>query len=156
MKATPLAAHLANSLPLIGREASEMSVSFSWNFLKPLPVPLPRTLMLTPGCWATKASRIALEIGCTVLLPSISILPTKLEVGSLAAGSLPTVGSLSLLSGCGPQPNTSSRQVAIPAFRNEVAWVMQRSPGLTKSRGVAGRQALADDGLHFRVTEPLA
>src|SRR5690606_33014669 len=67
----PLASQAAFSSSLIGREASEMSVSPLQNFSKPPPVPDVATVTLTLGCCSAKSSAAAVDRGATVLEPSI-------------------------------------------------------------------------------------
>src|SRR3712207_9345925 len=63
-----------SSSSLIGREASEMSVSPAQNFSKPPPVPEVPTVILTLGFWALNSSAAACANGATVEEPSILML----------------------------------------------------------------------------------
>src|SRR4051812_8720880 len=67
----------ASSSGLIGRDASEMSVSPAQNFSKPPPVPDSPTVIFTFGfcCWNCSAA--AWAKGKTVLDPSMAILPDR-------------------------------------------------------------------------------
>ena len=66
-----------SSSGLIGREASEMSVSPAQNFSKPPPVPEVPTVIFTSGFSPWKASCAAWANGATVLEPSILIVPER-------------------------------------------------------------------------------
>ena len=82
----PLSAQIgASSSSLIGREASEMSVSPAQNFSKPPPVPEVPTVTLTPACSSLKSSAAAVVSGATVLEPSTFTLPDSLLLPSLPA-----------------------------------------------------------------------
>src|SRR6186997_3109050 len=63
----------STSVGLIGREASEMSVSPAQNFLKPPPVPEMPIVAFTPGFTFWNSSATASVIGYTVLEPSAVI-----------------------------------------------------------------------------------
>src|SRR6185503_7597329 len=67
----------ASSSGLIGREASEMSVSPAQNFSKPPPVPDVPTVIFTFGFSPWNASWAAWAKGATVLDPSILIVPER-------------------------------------------------------------------------------
>ncbi len=71
-------AQIMASSSLIGREASEMSVSPAQNFLKPPPVPEVPTATVTPLFSPSKPSAAASDRGATVLEPSIWIVPESL------------------------------------------------------------------------------
>jgi hypothetical protein len=62
---------------LIGREASEMSVSPAQNFSKPPPVPEEPTVIFTFGLSSLNSSAAACAYGRTVLEPSREILPLR-------------------------------------------------------------------------------
>ena len=64
-----------SSSSLIGREASEMSVSPAQNFSKPPPVPDVPTVIWTSGYSSLKSSAAASANGATVDEPSIAIWP---------------------------------------------------------------------------------
>src|SRR5215213_1219603 len=81
-----------SSSSLIGREASEMSVSPAQNFSKPPPVPEVPTVIFTPGFSAWKFSAAAWVNGATVLDPSILILPPR-SPPPLLALALPPLSS---------------------------------------------------------------
>ena len=66
-----------SSSSLIGREASEMSVSPAQNFSKPPPVPDVPTVIFTSGFSAWNSSAAAWANGATVLEPSIAIVPER-------------------------------------------------------------------------------
>src|SRR5215211_92714 len=68
----------ASSSGLIGRDASEMSVSPAQNFSKPPPVPEIPTVTFTFGFCPWNASAAAWVNGPTVLEPSILIVPLRL------------------------------------------------------------------------------
>ena len=63
----------------MAREASEMSVSPTVNRLKPPPVPDTPTLTRTLGWILLNSSATASLMGKTVLEPSISTVPLRLE-----------------------------------------------------------------------------
>src|SRR4051812_16089875 len=65
----------ASSSGLIGRDASEMSVSPAQNFSKPPPVPEMPTVTWTSGCSSLNSSAAASANGPTVDEPSMAILP---------------------------------------------------------------------------------
>ncbi len=65
----------AISLSLIGRDASEMSVSPAQNFSNPPPVPEVPTVTLASGCSPMNSSAAAEDSGSTVLDPSITTGP---------------------------------------------------------------------------------
>src|SRR3954447_25079830 len=67
----------ASSSGLIGRDASEMSVSPAQNFSKPPPVPDVPTVIFTFGFSPWNASWAAWANGATVLDPSILIAPER-------------------------------------------------------------------------------
>jgi hypothetical protein len=67
----------ASSSGLIGREASEMSVSLAQNFSKPPPVPDSPTVILTFGFSSLNSSPAASANGKTVDEPSIRIVPDR-------------------------------------------------------------------------------
>ena len=71
----PLSAQASISLCLMGREASEMSVSPLQNFSKPPPVPETPTVTRTSGATERNSSATASVTGKTVLEPSIATLP---------------------------------------------------------------------------------
>src|SRR5919108_314836 len=73
-----------SSSSLIGREASEMSVSPAQNFSKPPPVPEVPTVIFTPGFSPWKFSAAASAKGATVLDPSILMVPDSSPVLALA------------------------------------------------------------------------
>ena len=79
----------ASSSGLIGRDASEMSVSPAQNFSKPPPVPDVPTVIFTFGFSPWNASWAACANGATVLEPSILIVPERsppvLRAGAAAA-----------------------------------------------------------------------
>ena len=79
----PLAAQAAFSSSLIGREAFEIWVWPSQNFLKPPPVPEVPTVMLTPVFSVMNSSAAAEVSGPTVLEPSEAMAPLS---GRAAAG----------------------------------------------------------------------
>ena len=64
-----------SSSGLIGREASEMSVSPAQNFSKPPPVPDVPTVICTSGFSSLNSSAAACVNGATVEEPSMAILP---------------------------------------------------------------------------------
>ena len=66
----PFALHAAISASLIGRDASQISISPTTNFFKPPPVPERPTVTRTLGCSVLKSSATASVIGYTVLEPS--------------------------------------------------------------------------------------
>ncbi len=74
----PLAAQISCSELLMGREASEMSVSPAQKRLKPPPVPETPTCTRTLGATERNSSATASEIGNTVLDPSMSTSPERL------------------------------------------------------------------------------
>src|SRR5215213_9212101 len=67
----------ASSSGLIGRDASEMSVSPAQNFSKPPPVPEMPTVTLTSGLSSLNSSAAASVNGPTVDEPSIAIVPLR-------------------------------------------------------------------------------
>ena len=73
MYSIPFSAAAVASSSLIGRDASEMSVSPVVNRLKPPPVPDTPTFTRTSGCILPNSSATASDTGNTVLDPSISI-----------------------------------------------------------------------------------
>src|SRR3954454_3322561 len=79
----PFASHAAFSSSLIGREASDRSVSPLQNFSKPPPVPEMPTVTWTPEFAAPKASAAAVVSGPTVEEPSAEMVPDRF--GSAAA-----------------------------------------------------------------------
>src|SRR5215210_2800345 len=106
-----------SSSSLMGREASEMSVSPAQNFSKPPPVPDAPTVILTPGCSSLNSSPAASANGKTVLEPSILMLPES----SLP---VPPAEPLELLS--------SSPQAATPSASAAVRHAARRVFDLTK------------------------
>jgi hypothetical protein len=86
----------ASSSGLIGRDASEMSVSPAQNFSKPPPVPEVPTVICTPEFSSWNSSAAASANGATVEEPSIAIVPDSSPPPSLdcdALESLPPVVS---------------------------------------------------------------
>ena len=83
----PAALHTAASLSLIGRDASEMSVSPAQKVLNPPPVPLVRTVIRTPEFSFWKSPAASVMSGATVLEPSRRMVPVSPP--AVAAGSLP-------------------------------------------------------------------
>ena len=73
----PFASHAAFSSSLIGREASDRSVSPLQNFSKPPPVPEMPTVTWTPEFAAPKASAAAVVSGPTVEEPSAEMVPDR-------------------------------------------------------------------------------
>jgi hypothetical protein len=73
----PAFSHCSTSVGLIGREASEMSVSPAQNFLKPPPVPEMPTVTCTFGATLRNSSATASVIGKTVLDPSTAMRPER-------------------------------------------------------------------------------
>ena len=71
----PLLSQAAVSSSLIGRDASEMSVSPAQNFSKPPPVPEVPTVTRTPEFSSWNSSAAASVSGATVLEPSMLIVP---------------------------------------------------------------------------------
>ena len=71
----------AASSGLIGREASEMSVSPAQKRWNPPPVPATPTVMLTRGLVVAKRSAASCMSGPTVLEPSALIDPVRFEAG---------------------------------------------------------------------------
>ena len=84
----PASLQIAASSSLIGREASERSVSPAQKRSKPPPVPEMPTVTWTSGATLANASAAAVVSGPTVDEPSASIEPERLgEVGGRAACS---------------------------------------------------------------------
>ena len=79
-----------SSFGSIGREALEMSVSPAQNFSKPPPVPAAPTVMLTSGFSSANSSAAASANGCTVLEPSMAMLPDR-PLGFAAAAAVVVV-----------------------------------------------------------------
>ncbi len=77
--------NFAASSSLIGREASEKSVSPLMNFSNPPPVPDTPTDTCTFGCTAEYSSTIASMIGATVEDPSPEILPSSFSFSPACA-----------------------------------------------------------------------
>ena len=75
LKVTPFFSQSAFSSSLIGRDASEISVSPAQKRTKPSPVPAPPTVIFTPGCDSPKNSDAASANGWTVEEPSMATLP---------------------------------------------------------------------------------
>src|SRR5512145_1502751 len=82
MYETPFFSQSSTSVGLIGREASEMSVSPAQNFLKPPPVPEMPMVTRTLGWDFWNSSATASVIGYTVLEPSAVIRPSRLELAA--------------------------------------------------------------------------
>ena len=76
----PASAQASISLSLMGRDASEMSVSPLQNFWKPPPVPETPTVTRTSGATARNSSATASVTGKTVLEPSIATEPERSPV----------------------------------------------------------------------------
>src|SRR5687767_306441 len=73
IQATLALAQASVSCGLIGREASEISVSSRQNFWNPPPVPVVPTVTLVPGLAFWNSSATASVTGATVLEPSAVI-----------------------------------------------------------------------------------
>ena len=88
MYSMPASAQSAASSSLIGREASEMSVSPAQKRSKPPPVPEIPTVRTTPEFSAPNSSAAAVVSGPTVLEPSASTEPESSSAGaSVSAGA---------------------------------------------------------------------
>ena len=91
MKSMPEASHAATSSSLIGRDASETSISPAQNCANPSPVPGPSTVIARSGFSSENAAPTAAEIGSTVDEPETAIDP---ETDPASAGaSLPAGAS---------------------------------------------------------------
>ena len=99
----PAALQRSSSFCLIGREASETSHSLAPRALNPLPVPWPLTEMLTLGKLLLNFSLARLEMGSTVLEPSIVIFPERLALSLFATSGVVAVFEGSVAFGV-PQP----------------------------------------------------
>src|SRR5215210_3626154 len=99
-----------SSSSLIGRDASEMSVSPAQNFSKPPPVPEDPTEILTSGLSSLNSSAAACANGKTVEEPSMEMLPFRPES---ADDPLPPLEDLS----SPPQAATPRRAVESIAMR---------------------------------------
>ena len=100
MKVMPFWAANSRSESLIGREASEITVSPAVNFLNPPPVPEMPTGIWTCGCSFRKSSAAATVTGYTVEDPSMTISP---ESGPGCAASPLTAGR-AVAAGAGASP----------------------------------------------------
>ena len=79
MYSMPAAAHRSTSFCLMGRDASEMTVSLAQNFLNPPPVPeMPTTARTLPPVRSPNSSATASVMGNTVEEPSIGMSPERL------------------------------------------------------------------------------
>ena len=78
----PATSQASISLSLMGREASEMSVSPAQNFWKPPPVPETPTVTRTSGATERNSSATASVTGKTVLDPSMATEPESSSAGS--------------------------------------------------------------------------
>ena len=87
----PFPSQMVFSSSLIGREASEMSVSPAQNFSKPPPVPEVPTVTLTPDCSSLKSSAAAVVRGATVLDPSALTAPDSAFVVVAGVGRVGVV-----------------------------------------------------------------
>ena len=86
----PAAAQLAISAAMIGREASEISVSPRQKRLKPPPVPeMPTVTRTLPRLWIWYSSATASVIGNTVLEPS-TLTVCAIATFAAASDSTPT------------------------------------------------------------------
>ena len=106
----PFAAQSSASLSLIGRDASEMSVSPEQNSAKPSPVPGPSTEIATPGFAAENFSALTAEMGSTVEEPEITTLPSRSPEGVSVAAvvSVPAVVVVGSASSSSPQAAATS------------------------------------------------
>ena len=77
MNSTPASSQAATSSALIGRDASETSVSPAQKRAKPSPVPGPSTVIATSGLAAANSPAAAAEIGSTVDEPDTAIDPVN-------------------------------------------------------------------------------
>jgi hypothetical protein len=108
---TPFCSQIgASSSSLMGRDASEMSVSPAQNFSKPPPVPDWPTVIFTSGCSLWKPSAAAWANGKTVLEPSMAMVPDSScdELASCVSAVAPDA-AVAL-----PPPSSSSPQAAAP------------------------------------------
>ena len=113
----PVDLQTSNSFCLMGREASETSHSLAPSALNPLPVPCPLTEILTFGKLPLNFSLARLEIGSTVLEPSIVIFPERLELSPFAKPGAVLVLEFSDVFG-DPQPVArANNEVKITKFR---------------------------------------
>jgi len=99
----------ASSSFLIGREASEMSVSPAQNFSKPPPVPDSPTVIFTSGCSSLNSSAAACVNGNTVDEPSILISPDSFA--PLDEAPVSEVEPLSLPQAAAPNARAPDRAV---------------------------------------------
>ena len=116
-----------SSSGLIGREASEMSVSPAQNFSKPPPVPEVPTVIFTFGFSPWKASWAAWANGATVLDPSILIVPDRSPL--LLAFELPPLSS-------------SPPQAEIPSARTPHAAMEMMIFFMPRTLASAGRESV--------------
>ena len=109
----------ASSSSLIGREASEMSVSPAQNFSKPPPVPETPTVIWTSGFSSLNSSAAASANGPTVDEPSIAIWPE----------TSPPVDAFCVVSVLPPLPavSSSSPHAATPSASAPVTASASRS-----------------------------
>jgi hypothetical protein len=96
----PASPHRAISSSLIGRLASEMSVSPEQNSWKPSPVPGPSTVTATPWLASENCCPTRALIGSTVDEPEMAMLPLR---PPSPAAPVPTVASVSVVSSSPPQ-----------------------------------------------------
>src|SRR5262245_1269840 len=115
MKSTPPSSQAVTSSALIGREASEMSVSPAQKRAKPSPVPGPSTVMATSGLESENTAAAAAEIGSTVDEPEIASSPDR-PVGISNAGAEPAGPSVTgRADPAGSAPAGSVPAGAVPA-----------------------------------------
>src|SRR5262245_24764407 len=110
MNSTSLSPQEVTSSALIGREASEMSVSPAQKRANPSPVPGPSTVMATSGLDSANTVAAAAEIGSTVDEPETAISPDS-PVGIENVGAEPVGASLP----AGAEPAGSGPAGSVPA-----------------------------------------
>ena len=118
-----------SSSSLIGRDASDRSVSPLQNFLKPPPVPEMPTVTWTPGLAAPKASAAAVVSGPTVEEPSAEMVPDRFESAAAAVEAGAAAVSVPLAAGAAAAVVVSSSRLQPPhAASTRPSGSRRRSP----------------------------